>query len=172
MDVKQHSTNSTRRLRITSHQLSWTDVDKTQELCESRGGRPGLPSLINLRFLWTQSNTQPTQHAVHHFTTTELILHFSQLDPVKFTVHTAENQAPCVNRQPWPAQSERIKVAADGRGCGVVEYWVKQAAVPQVSIPRKRPAGDSGRTAARLDGRAVIHTDGPYFSARGKPTSC
>ena len=29
----------------------------TQELselvCESRGGRPGLPSLINLRFLWT-----------------------------------------------------------------------------------------------------------------------
>ena len=26
----------------------------------SRGGRPGLPSLISLRFLWTQSNTQPT----------------------------------------------------------------------------------------------------------------
>ena len=25
----------------------------SQELCESRGGRPGLPSLINLRFLWT-----------------------------------------------------------------------------------------------------------------------
>ena len=25
----------------------------TQELCESRGGRPGLPSLISLRFLWT-----------------------------------------------------------------------------------------------------------------------
>ena len=24
-----------------------------QELCESRGGRPGLTSLINLRFLWT-----------------------------------------------------------------------------------------------------------------------
>ena len=24
-----------------------------QELCESRGGRPGLPSLISLRFLWT-----------------------------------------------------------------------------------------------------------------------
>ena len=23
------------------------------ELCESRGGRPGLPSLIKLRFLWT-----------------------------------------------------------------------------------------------------------------------
>ena len=30
---------------------------RAQELCESRGGRPGLPSLINLRFLWTQSNT-------------------------------------------------------------------------------------------------------------------
>ena len=24
-----------------------------QEPCESRGGRPGLPSLISLRFLWT-----------------------------------------------------------------------------------------------------------------------
>ena len=30
---------------------------RAQELCESRGGRPGLPSLINLRFLWTKSNT-------------------------------------------------------------------------------------------------------------------
>ena len=27
--------------------------DRVQELCESRGGRPGLPSQINLRFLWT-----------------------------------------------------------------------------------------------------------------------
>ena len=26
---------------------------RSVELCESRGGRPGLPSLINLRFLWT-----------------------------------------------------------------------------------------------------------------------
>ena len=26
---------------------------RAQELCESRGGRPGLLSLINLRFLWT-----------------------------------------------------------------------------------------------------------------------
>ena len=26
---------------------------RAQELCESRGGHPGLPSLINLRFLWT-----------------------------------------------------------------------------------------------------------------------
>ena len=26
---------------------------RAQELCESRGGRPGLPTLINLRFLWT-----------------------------------------------------------------------------------------------------------------------
>ena len=25
----------------------------SHELCESRGGHPGLPSLINLRFLWT-----------------------------------------------------------------------------------------------------------------------
>ena len=28
-------------------------LHRGQELCESRGGRPGLPSLINLRFLWT-----------------------------------------------------------------------------------------------------------------------
>ena len=26
---------------------------RAQELCESRGDRPGLPSLISLRFLWT-----------------------------------------------------------------------------------------------------------------------
>ena len=36
--------------------IQHTAVDATpraQELCESRDGRPGLPSLINLRFLWT-----------------------------------------------------------------------------------------------------------------------
>ena len=27
--------------------------NRAQELCESRGGRPGLPSLISLRFVWT-----------------------------------------------------------------------------------------------------------------------
>ena len=26
---------------------------RAQELSERRGGRPGLPSLISLRFLWT-----------------------------------------------------------------------------------------------------------------------
>ena len=26
---------------------------RDQELCESRDGRPGLPSLISLQFLWT-----------------------------------------------------------------------------------------------------------------------
>ena len=30
-----------------------TTTIRAQELCESRSGRPGLPSLINLRFLWT-----------------------------------------------------------------------------------------------------------------------
>ena len=35
---------------------------RARELCESRGGRPGFPSLISPRFLWTQSNTQPTNH--------------------------------------------------------------------------------------------------------------
>ena len=34
---------------------------RVQELCESRGGRPGLPSLISLRFMWTLSNTS-TNH--------------------------------------------------------------------------------------------------------------
>ena len=36
-------------------------VNRAQELCESRGGRPGLPSVINLRFLWTESNTSTNQ---------------------------------------------------------------------------------------------------------------
>ena len=31
---------------------------RAQELCESRGGRLGLPSLISLRFLWTKSSTE------------------------------------------------------------------------------------------------------------------
>ena len=34
--------------------MIWTTrSSRVQELCESRGGRPGRPSLINLRFLWT-----------------------------------------------------------------------------------------------------------------------
>ena len=28
-------------------------LNRAQELCESPGGRPGLPSLISQRFLWT-----------------------------------------------------------------------------------------------------------------------
>ena len=35
---------------------------RAQGLCESRGGRPGLPSLISLRFLWTKA-TADTQQA-------------------------------------------------------------------------------------------------------------
>ena len=33
--------------------LETSSCSRVQELCESRGGRPGLPSLISLRFLWT-----------------------------------------------------------------------------------------------------------------------
>ena len=33
--------------------LSQILSNRAQELCESRGGRPGLPSLTNLQFLWT-----------------------------------------------------------------------------------------------------------------------
>ena len=44
-----------------------------QELCESRGGRPGLPSLIYLRFLWTS--------------TTDPILSVASLDVLEATRH-------------------------------------------------------------------------------------
>ena len=33
--------------------LSQDEEVRARELCESRGGRPGFPSLINLRFRWT-----------------------------------------------------------------------------------------------------------------------
>ena len=33
--------------------LTHPSIHRAQELCESRGGCPGLPSLISLRFLWT-----------------------------------------------------------------------------------------------------------------------
>ena len=77
--VTWQSEQTTRRTRLSSRPASvlqsklctritggWgcgykTDIDtdglRAQELCESRGGRPGLPSLISLRFLWTWSNT-------------------------------------------------------------------------------------------------------------------
>ena len=42
--------------------MTITQTLRVQELCESRGGRPGFPSLISLRFLWTQSNTSTNQH--------------------------------------------------------------------------------------------------------------
>ena len=32
---------------------TWAVINETLELREIRGGRPGIPSLINLRFLWT-----------------------------------------------------------------------------------------------------------------------
>ena len=38
---------------------------RSQELCESRGGRPGLPSLMNLRFLWVYSNTSTNLYRLH-----------------------------------------------------------------------------------------------------------
>ena len=38
---------------------------RAQELCES--GRPGLPSLINLRFLWTDVKQHFSQHEMFQF---------------------------------------------------------------------------------------------------------
>ena len=40
---------------------------RAQELCESRGGRPGLPSLINLRFLWTDVKQRFSQREMFQF---------------------------------------------------------------------------------------------------------
>ena len=37
---------------------------ESQELCEGRAGRPGLPSLINLRFLWTSWAPVPNKPTV------------------------------------------------------------------------------------------------------------
>ena len=48
-------------------------IPRAQELCESRGGRPGLPSLISLRFLWTYSNTQPMESLKPHHRSTLLM---------------------------------------------------------------------------------------------------
>ena len=38
--------------KCSMSQRGW-HIIRARELCESRGGRPGLPSLINLGFLWT-----------------------------------------------------------------------------------------------------------------------
>ena len=52
-----------RRIPPCESQSHWRHL-RARELCESRGGRPGLPSLISLRFLWTWSNTS-TNHWRH-----------------------------------------------------------------------------------------------------------
>ena len=57
------------RCHFVTHQLTESvspasalsrSFSRGQELCESPGGRPGLPSLISLRFVWTESNSQAT----------------------------------------------------------------------------------------------------------------
>ena len=49
-----------------SNKISLRPHNRAQELCESRGGRPRFPSLINRRFLWTESNTRhSTQFRPH-----------------------------------------------------------------------------------------------------------
>ena len=42
-----------RRQKATVVQSSPKSPYRAQELCKIGGGRPGLPSLISLRFLWT-----------------------------------------------------------------------------------------------------------------------
>ena len=46
------SSDMTRSLAITYCEVSGPVESRTQDLCESRGGHPGLLSLINLQFLW------------------------------------------------------------------------------------------------------------------------
>ena len=41
-----------RDFEVTSDPRVRHDTFRSQELCESRGGRPGPQSLISLRFLW------------------------------------------------------------------------------------------------------------------------
>ena len=53
--------DTTWKQRAKARALHWRCIEnqksncafRVQQLCESRGGRPGLPSLISLRFLWT-----------------------------------------------------------------------------------------------------------------------
>ena len=40
-------------LKRKDSRIRFATVDRAHELCENGGGRPGLPSLISLRFLWT-----------------------------------------------------------------------------------------------------------------------
>ena len=48
-----HKLKPTDKTSYTFTGLVCDSDDRAQEVCESRGGRPGLPSLISLRFLWT-----------------------------------------------------------------------------------------------------------------------
>ena len=50
-------------LSIHFSRASTVNTRRVQELCESRGGRPGLPSLISLQFLWTTLQQQLNQQA-------------------------------------------------------------------------------------------------------------
>ena len=45
--------SSLHRRTVIDYPSARYTLSLTQELCESRGGRPGLPSLISLQFLWT-----------------------------------------------------------------------------------------------------------------------
>ena len=50
-----------RWVRVSTESRS-KNSHRAQELWESRGGRPGLPSLIHLRFLWTMVSMDVRQH--------------------------------------------------------------------------------------------------------------
>ena len=42
-----------KRNKIKEEEKGGKMLFRAQELCEGRGGLPGLPSLLSLRFLWT-----------------------------------------------------------------------------------------------------------------------
>ena len=48
-----HAHDNDSKERYASKEVFVPRTVRAQELCESRGGCPGLPSLLSLRFLWT-----------------------------------------------------------------------------------------------------------------------
>ena len=55
-DAKALTANTPCKFKLLLNHVNWHSYDpdiRAQELCESRGSRPGLPFVISLWFLWT-----------------------------------------------------------------------------------------------------------------------
>ena len=66
---KRKEKNDDKEMPSQEFSQMYRDIcSRAQELCESHGGCPGLPSLISLRFLWNfcaTLNQQPSQKRWH-----------------------------------------------------------------------------------------------------------